>query len=272
MSDEETSAVGESRRPTTLYLIRHGQAVVNVQPIMGGPKGDTGLTVNGVRQAELLRDRLQATGEIRPDVIVTSTLPRARQTAEILRPAFGGDVPFLLDDEVQELRVGPEGDGLPVDEYKRRFGWIDFYKDPLREVDPAGESWASFMLRVASALTRITREHAGKCIIVVCHGGVVDGSFLHFFGMPIQAVPSAGFYTANTSLTCWRHAWVRDRMRWDLVKYNDDLHLRAEARKFAETIRTPMPPDVPPRSGTPVPTEDADPAHGGGPSESVAEG
>jgi probable phosphoglycerate mutase len=245
MSQEEDGA--EDRRPTTLFLIRHGQAVVNVQPIMGGPKGDTGLTETGVRQAELLRDRLRASGEIRPDVIIASTLPRARQTAEIIRPALGEDVPFLLDDDVQELRVGPEGDGLHADEYKRRFGWVDFYKDPLRVVDPGGESWATFMLRVATALTRITREHAGKCVVVVCHGGVIDGSFLHFFGMPLQAVPPAGFHTANTSITCWRRAWVRDRMRWDLAKYNDDLHLRN------------LPGDVPPRPATPVPTEDEKP-------------
>lgn len=245
--------------PTTLYLIRHGQAVVNVEPIIGGPRGDTGLTPTGVRQAELLRDRLRETREIEPDVLVVSTLPRARQTGGIVAEAFPG-VPIVYDDEFQELRCGPEGDGLHVDEYMRRFGWVDFYHQPLRPVDPGGESWASFLLRVSLSLDRVAREHAGKTVVVVCHGGVIDGSFLHFFGMPLQAVPPAGFHTANTSLTCWRRIWTRDqRMRWTLVRYNDDHHLRAMDGEYAQTVRTPMPGDeakTGDRTGTPVPTEE----------------
>jgi len=246
---------------TTLYLIRHGQAVVNVEPIIGGPKGDTGLTPIGVRQAELLRDRLHATEEIQPDVLIVSTLPRARQTAGIIGEAFSPDVLVVFDDEFQELRCGPDGDGLHVDEYMRRFGWVDFSKEPLRPVDPGGESWTAFLYRVSHALDRVTREHAGKTIVVVCHGGVIDGSFLHFFGMPLQAVPPAGFHTANTSLTCWRRLWTRDqRLRWTLVRYNDDHHLRAMEGEYAQTVRTPMPGEDdennPARTGTPVPTEE----------------
>ena len=34
---------------THLYLIRHGEAVSNVEPIIGGMRGDTGLSPLGVR-------------------------------------------------------------------------------------------------------------------------------------------------------------------------------------------------------------------------------
>jgi probable phosphoglycerate mutase len=210
--------------PTHLYLIRHGQALVNVEPIIGGMKGDRGLTALGVEQACRLRDRLAATGEIQADFLLASSLPRARQTAEIIAPALG--IPANLDDDLQELRVGEEGDGLTLEEYKRRFGWVDLEADPFRPVDPHGESWATFMLRVARSLTRITREHTGKTIAIVCHGGVIDGSFLHFFGMNGFAVPSAGFYTQNTSITYWRQSTHHDHLRWTLMRYNDDAHLR----------------------------------------------
>ena len=33
--------------PTDLYLIRHGEAVANVEPIIGGMRGDVGLTELG---------------------------------------------------------------------------------------------------------------------------------------------------------------------------------------------------------------------------------
>jgi len=81
---------------THLYLIRHAEAVSNVEPIIAGMRGDTGLTAHGVAQAERLRDRLAA-GEIAADVLIASTLPRAQQTAEIIAPALG--LPIIWDDE-----------------------------------------------------------------------------------------------------------------------------------------------------------------------------
>lgn len=222
---------------TRLVLVRHGQAVVNVEPIIGGMKGDTGLTARGVRQAELLRDRIASCGgkigDVQPEVLVASTLPRARQTAEIIAPALG--LPVQWEDELHELRVGPDGDGLTVAEYRARFGWIDFVVDPLRPVDPNGESWATFMARVASVLTRITQEHAGKTIVAVCHGGVIDGSFLHFFGMNPAAVPPAGFATENTSLTVWEYLTHHGRMQWRLNRYNDAAHLRGPQGERLDT-------------------------------------
>ena len=139
--------------PTHLYLIRHGQSNVNVTPIVGGMKGDKGLTELGVRQAEKLRDRLMRSGEIKADVLISSTLPRARQTAEILQSAL--DVPILLDDDVQEVRLGV-GDGMPLAEFKRQYGWVDFEMEPYKRIVPETESLADFILRVNMALERIT--------------------------------------------------------------------------------------------------------------------
>lgn len=210
-------------RATHLYLVRHGQAVVNVQPIIGGMKGDVGLTERGIRQAERVRDRLAA-GNIRPDVLIASPLPRARQTAEIIAGGLG--LPLTFDPDMEELRVGPEGDGLSLEEYRQRFGWVDLAMEPLRIVDPGGESWATFMLRVATGLDRITRDHEGKTIVIVTHGGVIDGSFVHFFGMNAHAMPRAGFATENTSITHWMRLLRNNVPRWTLSTYNDTAHLR----------------------------------------------
>ena len=79
---------------TQLYLIRHAS---------GGP-----LSELGVRQAERLRDRLAATGEIRADVLISSTLLRASQTAELVAPALGlpTGTPLVLDDQLVERDAG----------------------------------------------------------------------------------------------------------------------------------------------------------------------
>jgi probable phosphoglycerate mutase len=208
---------------TNIYLIRHGEALVNVNQIVGGMRGDTGLSPLGVVQAERLRDRLAATRELAADVLISSTLPRAQQTAEILAPSLG--LPLTLDDDVQELRPG-EADGMPIGEALVRYA-IDFEREPYRPVSPGGESWAQFMLRVNAALDRIAREHEGRTVAVVTHGGFIDGSFLHFFKMNALATPPAYFSTRHTALTHWqrRRRWGRAEA-WHLVYYNDSAHLR----------------------------------------------
>lgn len=241
---------------THLFLIRHGQAVSNVEPIIAGMKGDAGLTPLGVQQAERLRDRLRASGEIKPDVFLASSLPRARQTAEIIAPALG--LSPNLDDELHELRPGDAGDGLSLDEYKRRFGWVSLEDEPERLIDPGGESWATFTARVSRALSRITTEHAGKTIIAVCHGGVIDVSFLHFFQMPLGRVPPAGFFTHNTSITHWEFDGRAKRDHWRLVKYNDDAHLAGMEQGAWLDWATIKPADPAPdteKPAVPLPTE-----------------
>lgn len=208
---------------TNLYLIRHGEAVSNVEPIVGGMRGDSGLTPLGMSQAERLRDRLAATREIAADVLIASTLPRARQTAEIIAPALG--LPIVWDNDVQEMRPG-DADGMNVDEYRATFGEPDFARDPFRPLAPGGEGWSQFMLRVGAALHRITTDHAGKTIVIVCHGGIVDGSFVYFFGLSSLARPPVAFLTHNTAITHWARPTRNGApRRWRLVAYNDDSHL-----------------------------------------------
>jgi len=230
---------------TNLYLIRHGEAFGNVEPIIAGMKADKGLTPRGVAQAERLRDRL-ASGELAADVLIASTLPRARQTAEIIRPALG--LPIILDDDVQELMIG-EADGMTNQAAWAKFGQPDFDRQPLRPIAPGGESWGEFTLRVSRALTRITAEHVGKNIVVVCHGGVIDCSFVHFFHMPGLVLPPTDFHTRNTSLTYWERVNRRDRQLWRLNSYNDIAHLHGIGA--VESLRWE---DTHPAS--PVPTEE----------------
>jgi probable phosphoglycerate mutase len=207
---------------TNLYLIRHGEATTQVSNVLR----DEGLTPLGVKQAERLRDRLAGTGEIAADVLIASTLPRARQTAEIIAPAF--NLPIIWDDEVQELRMG-EAEGMELEEFREKFGGYKIEEYPFRPVATRGENWGQFVLRVAMALDRITREHAGKTIVIVCHGGVIDNSFVYFFGMNSLTLPEVRFYTYNTSITHWRKNVVSDegqKERWRLIRYNDNLHIR----------------------------------------------
>src|SRR6266481_6333192 len=137
---------------THLYLIRHAEAIAAVQDIIG----DTDLTPLGITQAERLRDRLAATGEIAADVLIASTFLRARQTAEIIAPALG--LPIVWDDEVQEMRPG-EAEGMHIKELRETFGDVDLMQNPFQPIAPGGENWGQFMLRVGTSFNRLTRQY-----------------------------------------------------------------------------------------------------------------
>lgn len=206
---------------THLYLIRHGDATTTST----NPLEDPRLTTLGIAQAERLRDRLAGSGEIRADVLVASTMLRARQTAEILAPALG--LPILYDDDVQEWRF-PEDETLNVDEYVEYFKRIPHDQKPFFQIIPGAESWVQFMLRACSSLNRLTRQYEGKTIVVVCHGGVIDASFHYFLRLSTLHLPPTYFDTHNTSITHWYRSANEDDYPpgWTLERYNDIMHLR----------------------------------------------
>jgi probable phosphoglycerate mutase len=210
---------------TNLYLIRHGEAVSNVEPwVMGGVKGCQGLTERGQAQVRALAARLE-TGEIAAEVLYASTLPRARQTAEAVAEAL--QLPITWRDELHELRPG-DADGLTFEEAQRRFPSMQrFFVDFHTPIAPNGESWAAFLLRVSAELERIVAEHPGQKIAVVAHGGVIEASFLHLLQLGPQVRGRAAFHVRNTAITHWQHVETRDgRREWQLVTHNDHYHLR----------------------------------------------
>lgn len=207
---------------THLYLIRHGEAKLNSTNSLEG----SGLTLLGVAQAERLRDRLAGSHEIKADVLITSTMLRAKQTAEIIAPAF--DTPLLYDDEVQEWRF-PRGEKLDIDEYIELFKSIPHDQKPFFQVTPNAESWVEFMLRACTSLNRITQKYEGKTIVIVCHGGVIDASFHFFMRLSSMHLPPSYFHTHNTSITHWYRVTQHEAgfpPSWTLESYNDIMHLR----------------------------------------------
>jgi probable phosphoglycerate mutase len=211
--------------PTRLILVRHGESRATVDQIAGGARGCRGLSPLGVRQAEALRDRWAASEEFRSTTaLLSSTLPRAVETAQILAPALGCDA-VVQDVDLCEMEPG-EGDGLSWEEFNERYGSFSIAEEPYRPLSPGGESWFEFQLRVGRALHRVVTDHDGGLVVVACHGGVINGSLRLFLDMP-GIVPRPPLTSvANTSIT----EWVCRRepglpLHWQLVRYNDHAHL-----------------------------------------------
>jgi 2,3-bisphosphoglycerate-dependent phosphoglycerate mutase len=206
---------------TQLYLIRHGQSISAVERTIA----NKGLSPLGVEQAELLRDRLAAKKDIAADVIISSTMLRARETAEIIAPALG--LPIVFESDVEEWRDGEAEDMFNLVEYEKKFNEVPFDQKPFFHIVPDAESWSQFMLRAATTLNRITNEYEGKNIVIVCHGGIIESSFLLFFGMTTFHLPRAFLNTHNTSITHWRKfSWAKLPISWVLESYNDIMHLK----------------------------------------------
>ena len=162
-------------------LVRHGEAECNVNRVVGGLKGCTGLTDLGRRQVAALADRLYESGELREaTALYSSVLPRAVETAERLRPV-GGAGPTALGPVVQrcdlcELHPG-ECDGMAWSEVVEAFGVPDWDRDPTvpdragrREL--VGVRGAGLRRRAAPWWP----EHPGELVVAAVHAGVIEAT------------------------------------------------------------------------------------------------
>lgn len=211
---------GPSGAVTRLVLIRHGQSRCSVSGVVGGPKGCTGLSERGVKEAEALRDRLVHSRELaEADVLYSSVLQRAYETALIAAPGIGEGLDIVRDCSLCELHPG-EGDGLRWEEFVERYGSPDFDVDPSVELSPGGESWTSFVARASRSLCELVERHRGSLLVVVCHAGVIEASILEF--LPLERRQSRlKLRTEHTSLTEWEHG----KEGFRLLRYNDSCHL-----------------------------------------------
>ena len=193
-----------------------GGAYAGFDGVISGPLGCRGLTALGRDQAHALRRHLAETGQIRADVLLTSVLPRAIETAEIIAPSLGLSAD-RQECDLCEIHTG-EADGLDWTEYAARYGSFDMEAEPERAFAPGGESWQTFHERVREMCERMATEFVDQTVVAVCHAGVIMASIrvlfdIHALGRGTQFRPT------NTGVTEWEHEWTQDR--WTLHSFNE---------------------------------------------------
>jgi broad specificity phosphatase PhoE len=150
---------------TTLLLVRHGETDWNRDGRWQG-HSDTKLNEVGRRQARELAEGLKGV-----DVIYSSDLARARETAEIVGERLGLDV--HLEPRLRERSFGA-WEGLSsaeieadfADQHRRWQAGDGFGADDAEPFD-------AFAARVRSGLDEILARHPGKSVLVVAHGGSI---------------------------------------------------------------------------------------------------
>lgn len=206
-----------------IVLVRHGEAQCNVNRVVGGLKGCTGLTDLGRRQVAALADRLYESGELRgATALYSSVLPRAVETAERLRPVVGPGPkalgPLVQRDDLSELHPG-QCDGMPWDEVVEVFGVPDWDRDPGVPIAPGGESWSEFVGRASDAVRNVVARHPGELVVAAVHAGVVEACMISFLGVPPETYRRGWVRIVHASMTEWE--WLPAEDRWVLLRFND---------------------------------------------------
>jgi alpha-ribazole phosphatase len=134
-------------------------------------------------------------------VWLRSHLQRTRQTADAIRAA-GLDFPEpMIDPDLAEQNFG-HWHGRTRADLEREIVDLEHHKFWIVPADyqpPGGESFVDVMARVRRAIERHTEEHAGKTIVAVCHGGVINAAIGLALGLdPDQSLM---FSTENLSTT-----------------------------------------------------------------------
>lgn len=226
---------GAARCTTRLLFVRHGESNATVERRLAGMGSCTGLSPLGRQQSERLGERLVVGGERPVDRLVSSTVPRARQTAELVGRWLGREVE--VDSAWEEHRPGP-ADGLRFDEVIARYGRPDRHGRDDEPWWPGAETLVAFRARVVAALAALIDASAGLTSLVACHGGVIDVVFRHLVGLP--SASDIDLWTLNTSITEFAadHPFGAAPDRWRLVRYNDAAHLSGLP---AQTPHQPLP-------------------------------
>lgn len=183
---------------TTVCLVRHGETEWNFTRRYQGWE-DIPLNETGQGQARVVA--MAIAGE-EWDAIVASPLSRAFQTATAIAEAS----PFLdpsaitTDLDLRERGYGA-AEGLTAEERMARWPGNDW---------PNLEDYDVMADRAMTALARVTERHAGRRVLVVCHGGLMNAVLARISNGEVGTGKTVILNTARTFLTHTSGAWSID--------------------------------------------------------------
>lgn len=199
---------------TRITAIRHGETAWNVDTRIQGQL-DISLNEKGRWQAEQAGSALASESV---DAIISSDLARAYETALALAKHHGLNV--QTDRELREREFGNfQGKTFAEIEAQMPQEALLWRKRVPDFAPGGGESLLQFRERVTQCIRRLTSQNAGKHIIIVSHGGVMDIIYREATGLELQAPRTwqLGNASINRLLFNGRH--------FSLVGWSDTHHL-----------------------------------------------
>jgi broad specificity phosphatase PhoE len=211
--------LSSSDKPVFQFVfLRHGESIGNVESRWQG-QADYPLTEKGRVQVRSLAERWKSE-DVNFDLAVTSTLIRARETAEIVASTLNVKIeydPIWMERDVGEMA------GLTAEEVRK----IPRppYTTPYAPVGGVGEGDWALYLRAGQALHALLQKPPGSYLIV-SHGGMLNQLMYTIVGISPHADPSGvRFRFENASFA--RATYFPYQHRWVIDTLNDRAHLKS---------------------------------------------
>lgn len=179
-----------------LYIFRHGETSWNNE---GRLQGQTDIELNDYGR-ELARLTAEATKEINYDLIYSSPLVRAYETAVILRG--NRDISIITDDRLKEVSFG-EGEGCKVSD--RPESLADFFKAPEKykavgKAEPIEDLLGRTKDFLDRAIFPLAALLPNSNVIISGHGALNKALSANLLNRPVDRFWE-GPYQKNCSLT-----------------------------------------------------------------------
>ncbi|CAN5556135.1 phosphatase PhoE [soil metagenome] len=188
---------------TLLTLVRHGETDWNRDRRI---QGSTDIPLNDTGRAQARAAAAALSG----DIIVSSDLSRARETAKIIATDLGLPAPRTYP-ALRERSYG-DAEGVEAAEFIRR--WGDWHNAEI----PGAEPWPHLRARALRALAEVVADARGATapaaasVIVVTHGALIRELLRHATG---GELPPVGTRLANGSA----YTVLYERERLQLLSY-----------------------------------------------------
>jgi broad specificity phosphatase PhoE len=153
----------------TLLLVRHCETDWNREPARCQGWAEVELNEAGRAQA---RDLGRAFAGRGIELVVSSHLVRARETAELIHQELGGELPFVVDPRLAESHRGEwETRRFSAIVREEPEAWQQYRDHPETFRFPGGESLAAQQRRVLACLRDCALD--GRTSLLVTHGGSI---------------------------------------------------------------------------------------------------
>ena len=143
-----------------LYVVRHGETIWNKEHKVQGIT-DIPLTEKGKEEAKELQDLIKT---LNIDVVISSPLTRARETAKIITDS---SLPINTDDRIKERDWGLN-EGADIDSVDKWDCWDVVLNTRVQNIEPIQD----FMYRVSDFIEDIKTRYKDKNVLVVTHSAV----------------------------------------------------------------------------------------------------
>jgi len=150
-----------------MYLFRHAQTKWNLEKRFQGQQNSP-LSELGVMQSKKMAEALEL---IKPDIVVTSTLKRAKETARIAIEQWDKTLEVYEMEELKESAFGA-WEGMLIDDVMRDYPeeFNQHRKSPHLFQMEGVERYVDLQTRGLKGLKQIAQKHSGERVVVVTHG------------------------------------------------------------------------------------------------------